>query len=223
MEKDFEKELSHKLNQRTIEPSSNAWERVNLQRGKTKKRPTYIRYWIAALFVLGLGILWMQIGNQETEIPTEIVKSENNPSKPAQTKAGIELPEPSAKEQIATITPRKTEIAEPANTQTAKPELPKQQTLTLASADVRRHGIEDKITSTVVLMIDSGKKVDADDVDLLIEKARKEIAAGNGLSKRTDATALLKDSESEIDENFRTGVLENLFKHKKIKVALSSH
>lgn len=223
MEKDFEKGLGRKLNQRTIEPSSNAWERVNLQRGKTKKRPTYIRYWIAALFVLGLGILWMQIGNQETEIPTTIVKTENNMSKPAQTKTGIELPEQSAKEQIATITPRKTEIAEPADTETAKIELPKQQAMTLASADVRRNEIEDKITSAVVLMIDSGKKVDADDVDLLIEKARKEIAAGNGLSKRTDATALLKDSESEIDENFRTGVFENLFKHKKIKVALSSH
>ena len=223
MEKDFEKELARKLNQRTIGPSSNAWERVNLQRSKPRKKSAPIIYWIAAALVLGIGLTFVDFESGKsgpdsvvTTTPQPVQKPDIAPEEPpiVQTKVVIQKPTFRAAESTCIIKAETTRNRAP---QTA---------ISQPIAGLRQNVKEQKtleILIAVEQLAQSGKQPTEDDVDALIEKARREIASGNGLSKPTDATALLKSSESELDESFRAGVFENLFKHKKIKVALSSH
>lgn len=220
MEKNFEAGLKRKLDQREIQPSANAWERVQLQRGKQKKQRPYIMYWVAAIFVIGFGVFMLSEKRQTPEII--VVKEVEKAETPEVSQPKVILPETpkSEKKEIAVSSRLKTVPTEPEN-QTA-PIAPTQSPLQLANAELNRKEIHDKITAEVLIMVESGQKVNEDDVDALIEKARKELSAGHGLSKPTDANALLKASESEMDESFRTGIFESLFKQKRIKVALSS-
>jgi len=216
MEKNFENELGRKLNQRTIEPSPNTWERVKLQRGRKKQNHTYI-YWVAAVAVVAIGISWLGINQRQTETATEVVRKEH--AEPAKSKIAVETESLPAVAAESNLKKKESRQLKPESAREKEEQLASG----LASADIVRRQIEEKITSEVIVLIESGKKVNPDDVDLLIAKARSEIAAGRGLSKQTDATALLKDSESELDENFRSGIIENIFKQKRIKVALSGH
>jgi len=222
MDKNFEKELGRKLNGRQIEPSANAWERVNLQRGRKSRNHTYI-YWIAAAFVLGIGLMLVETGKTEIKTAKEIVQKESATPKATDEKGEIAAkPFPDANQKVTAVQlakKQKTVASEPViNVQNRK-----ESEISLTMAQMHRKNLEDKVTAEIVLMVESGKTVHEDDVDLLLARARKEIASGNGLSQQTDASALLKASESELDENFRTGIIETLFKQKRIKIALSSH
>ncbi|MBD3582888.1 hypothetical protein [Flavobacterium selenitireducens] len=220
MDKNFEKELGRKLNERAITPSGNAWERVNLQRERQPKKNTAI-YWIAAVLILGLGTTLLFNAGRQAEITHEVVEVKKIELETRSTKTTLEIIEPM---EVATR-PSDTEpkMIEQVPSTTAEPKQGVQETLTIASAELTRSPADKKITSKIPLTLESAKKTDPNDVDLLIEIARKEIAAGRGLSKPTDANALLKASESELDESFRSGIIENVFKQKRIRVAFGNN
>jgi hypothetical protein len=72
-------------------------------------------------------------------------------------------------------------------------------------------------------VIQPGAEIDYNNLDALLAKARQEIANGRGLSKPTNANHLLRDSEAELDANFRHSMLEYFFKQKKIKVVFNNN
>lgn len=223
MEKDFEKELAQKLNARTIAPSANAWERVNLQRNKKTKKRTPIIYWIAAAVVLAFGISLWDFGTDAPVKSTPIVTNEtvSIPSVGPKTKTQKVLPiykvEPNAVKFV-----KPTPIANEEIVENRKSESAIDQPIANVNQSVQDQKIQE-ILVAVEQMAQSGKQPTEDDVDQLIEKARQEIAAGRGISKQTDATALLKDSENELNESFRSGIFESLFKQKRIRVAFGNH
>lgn len=226
MERKFEKELHRKFNSRTITPSDDAWQRVNLQRNRKKKKPVFI-YKVAAVLVLALGISWIVFNGRQAEATPSIVN----------THTGA----PAAK--FATQPPvPPTDVVEP-RTKPDRPGKPGQahDAIRQATAQISERGktasadvvpilrpvvYEQKAEQIAIAindMIASGKAVNEDDLDAMIEKARLEIASGRGLSKPTDASALLREGESELDENFRSGIIENLFKQKRIRVAFGNN
>lgn len=220
MEKNFENEMKRRLGARELKPSADAWERVKLQRKRTKKRPTYI-YRIAAILAIGFFATWIGIQDRSAENETNLVTREIAKPKTPHSESIVKTDQPSAKapQPLVTQPEPQQNATHPTNKFPVK--MPVERSLTLSAATIERRQLETQITSALMSMSDAGKTITTDDVDALIEKARLEIAAGRGLSRQTDAAALLKDSESELDENFRAGVFENLFKHKKIKIALS--
>lgn len=221
MDKNFEKELGRKLSERTITPSVNAWERVKLQRERKPKKRTYI-YWMAATLVLALGMTVFFNTSRQAEVTPTVVNNEKNASEITSPKSSPEVVTPIEIASQQTSGRAK----QPKRNPSALPEykiLPREAALTIASADLTHLQTSLTITSKVQVAIKSDTKESADDVDLLIQKARKEIAAGRGLSKPTDANALLKASESELDESFRSGIIENVFKQKRIRVAFGNN
>ena len=223
MERKFERELGRKLNQRSIEPSQDAWERVNLQRGRRQKKRTYIYYWIAASVITAIGLVWIASGGREAQTGTQQVVTiekaapETDPQRqPENTVAAKRV---QIGQQHLNPKPQNAAIAYKEN----EPQDKNQSALTVAAADITHPQIASRINPHTVFIASPASKAEPDDVDALINRARSEIAAGRGLLKPTDASALLKVSESELDENFRSGIIENLFKQKRIKVALSSH
>lgn len=224
---DFEEEIGRHLDERRITPSENAWERVNLLREK-KAKPEKKRgfLWIAAAILVGFGLLLVfnrKASDKTTE--TSVVMSDPVPSDkkdrnqmviPSDTSEITAQPEPQPAERLASH-------PETIQKQPMHPILPENQHQLQASVSQETIGIEKQkireITAAVKLIASSGETVDEDDIDNLIEKARKEIAAGNGLSKETDASALLRDSEDELSKEFRTNVFKELVKHKRIRIA----
>ncbi|RZJ69317.1 hypothetical protein [Flavobacterium sp.] len=223
MEKDFEKELGRKFNGRTIEPSGNAWERVNLQRGKVAKKRTPIIYWIAAAVILGIGISFMDFRGEKPIQSTPIATSETAVLPSVKPKQNVQKVAPIYKvgnHEVKFVNP--TPFINEEIVQIRQPETAIDQPIAPVAKSVQQQKA-DQILIALEQMAASGRQPTTDDVDLLIEKARKEIAAGRGLPQQTDANALLKDSESELDESFRSGIFENLFKQKRIRVAFGNH
>ncbi|NMH28197.1 hypothetical protein [Flavobacterium silvaticum] len=211
---DFDKQLGNVLDQRRINPSENAWERVMLQRQAKKPKRKFPFLWIAALLIVALGIFaFLNSGSDRQEnavvsAPNEVVKPMPEPvivpEKINQTQTSNKRPE-SVAETLAVAVP-KDEIKTPI------------ELINTQQADLEKRKIEE-IAAVVIQMNESGKTISEDDVDALIEKARREIAAGNGPTQNTDATALLRDSEDELTGEFRSNVFQNLMTHKKIKIA----
>ena len=211
-EYDFESAVGRRLNARKIAPSANAWDRVNLQRNRqTKKSHSYI-YKIAAILIIALGVLFLINPNEQVETRIAIEETPVPESTVIQTPefAPATVANKAIKGPTAIVTHQKRQPHK-----TASP-------IYISAAELEKIKI-DEITATVTLMADSGKEISEDDIDLLIENARREIAAGNGLTTPTDPTALLKNSESELDDSFRGSVIENLLQHKKIKLALGNN
>lgn len=211
-EYDFESEIGRRLNARKIAPSANAWDRVNLQRNRqTKKSHSYI-YKMAAILIIALGILFLI--NPSEQVETRIAIEEI----PVPESTVNQTPEPAAATSSTKAITAPTAIVTHQKRQPHKTATP----IYIGVAELEKIKI-DEITATITLMADSGKEISEDDLDLLIENARREIAAGNGLTTPTDPTALLKNSESELDDSFRGSVIENLLQHKKIKLALGNN
>lgn len=218
MKDQFEQQMKRKLAQREIAPGANAWERVQLQRGRKPKK-NYTLYYVAASGAALLALLWTinQRSGASFHPPATPSPVVTTPALPQQEQIADSIPAP------AIVAPR---IAKP-RTPIAQSE---RRTAPETSAERVQDAISDAVTplpapiiiTPALASVEPGAEIDYNDLDALIAKARMELAAGRGLSNPTDATSLLRDSESELERNFRHSVLEYLFKQKKIKLALDN-
>lgn len=214
MKDNFEQQMKRKLTQREITPAANAWDRVQLQRGRKPKK-NYTIYYVAASVVLLIGLFWT--ATRQSDLPV------NSPShtpivtapqiQPEVIPEPVVSPAPNATPKASRTTIKsviaQTDRKVPEIVPTAiEPEIPKAATV---PAPV--------VITPALASVEHGAEIDYNDLDALIAKARMELAAGRGLSNPTDATTLLRDSESELDQTFRHSVIEYLFKQKKIKLA----
>ena len=210
--------MKRKLAQREIAPGANAWERVQLQRGRKPKK-NHTLYYVAASIAVLLALLWT--------IRQQSGASFHPPATPSPVVTAPVLPQ---QEQMADPIPAPAIVAP----RTAKPHTPIAQSKRRTAPETSAEHIPDVIPDAIIpapapiiitpalASVEHGAEIDYNDLDALIAKARMELAAGRGLSNPTDATSLLRDSESELDRNFRHSVLEYLFKQKKIKLALDN-
>jgi len=214
MEEKFEKELGQRLNERVISPSENAWERVQMQRRKPKKK-RIIGPWAAVLAIL-LGLFWTMFTSEEpaavvvdgpAEIPTPDSIVVPGPVAPAPAQI-VQIPLKRQTSERRLVKEADSERSAPVDVFVPKVETTLVEVFPVAAP---RSGINERIAVT--------KPVD--EAAYFLEKARRELSQGGNALPATDAHTLLKNSESELDERYRTNTLESLFKHKRIKIALS--
>lgn len=213
MEKKFEKELGQRLNERVILPSENAWERVQMQRRKPrKKRMTWP--WAAVLAIL-LGLFWTMFTNEE---PAAVVV--DHPAEiPVPDSMVAPTPVAPTLQQIVQ-TPVKRQIRE-AGPVDDNPERNAASDVVVPVMEKRLVDVLPNAVPNVEIAERAMVTKPVDETAYFLEKARRELSQGRNVLPPTDAHALLKTSESELDEAYRASTLEGLFKHKRIKIALS--
>lgn len=214
---DLEKNIRSKMRDREIEPSASAWDRLEeqLDSQKPKSLQSYKKlYAVAAILVLGLiSVVFI---NDATNTTQEVVvegstETDNHlNSVPSPITNGV------ASEEIVTEKHNEPEIT-PNNTED-KPLLKSASQEMIAVETIQDKEIEKElfletnefldekaldVATEIRNLLDSKDEVSLDEVDLLLENARREIFLERTLnSPKTDALALLQDVEWELDQSF---------------------
>lgn len=214
---DLEKNIRSKMRDREIEPSASAWDRLEEQMDsqKPKSLQSYKKlYAVAAILVLGLiSVVFI---NDAINTTPEVVAEESVEiddhlnSVPSTITNGV------ASEEIVTEKHNEPEIT-PNNTED-KPVLKLASQEMIAVETVQEKEIDKElfletnefldekaldVATEIRNLLDSKDEVSLDEVDLLLENARREIFLERTLnSPKTDALALLQDVEWELDQSF---------------------
>ncbi|MFH6604633.1 hypothetical protein ACEZ3G_14180 [Maribacter algicola] len=227
----FEEHIAKKMNEREIQPSPAAWEKISgqLETSRTPKRKSYLWYSVAAGFI---GLL----------IISALFYNENDALGTPETVNGTKAKE---KNNIEKVTPiiidtNKTEIVledgtddisddeyveshkmvdfgltenENASITSARKEI-------LSNKNIEETMIPDTVVEAKITELlaqveaieETGPLLTDTEVDSLLRKAQQEIMLeklmGNGAS--VDAMALLNEVEEELDQSFRDQILEKL-------------
>lgn len=225
MEKyNIDEQLQRKFGERIITPSPNAWERIAYNRKQQQKRKRkLLLYKIAAVIVISLGLFGLFINNKTGTMPQEKVVQG--------TKITVPVFEKQAK--VITATVRKQAVVALPPAQQAPVAHNKSKPVLVDSITKQHMGIAlqqlelqkaNEVAYSINHLAQQKGSVTEDDVEALLLNAQKEIAMEGLKNKSLPAndTALLKEAEIQVENNFREKTL-GIFKHKfrTIKIALS--
>jgi uncharacterized protein YacL (UPF0231 family) len=231
----FEENIKDKLENRTIQPSKEAWntlqDRLDASTNNEKPRPIF---WIGLaasivgiLFVVSQFFNDSQINQSTPEIvvnPEVINKKSINPvvveeienkkdgTTKTQFKENTELNpkvKPVKKEQIQREL--KTEIALN-NKNSIKEDTIKTPRLNTEKLSFENQKIQD-VVAQIQSLKDNNVTVTDADLELLLQKAQNEIKANKLYNEQTgivDASLLLQDVEADLDRSFRDKVFKTL-------------
>lgn len=223
-ESKFEKNLREKFEERRIEPSLQAWKK--LESGLKKSNPKNKKYWVfyvAAGFV-GILILTTFFLNRNVGVENQIVIIENpQPKKSSETVSEIEGKEPIIEtireDEMVTTTIPESEKNIPKKEIQQKPTEKK-----LSEEDekfINEWALQ--VANSIKSLPDSSDEELINEVESLLESARKEMFAQKIIQETSvDAVALLDEVEWELDKNFREKIFDFLGdKYEKIRTTLS--
>lgn len=232
MEKyNIEDQLAEKLGRRSIEPSADSWERVAFSKARpSKRKPAAKWFGIAATLALLIAAGLYISSNEEAETKihpaTKIVFIEK--SDEIATESAVMPSEPSNR-QIK-LMPKS--IAHKPSTISEDTALPSPAIITPAAAqqpsDLPKDRLilqkSEEIAAELQRRIDVHLPVTDAVVDSLLQKAQREIAMERAKSNGgpTDANALLKETETEINETFREDAIR-LFKNRFRTIRIALH
>lgn len=222
----LEQEFKNKLEQRTIEPSPMAWDRLDamLSVGEEKKKPNSTWMYMAASFLVFLmaGVFLL---NQEKESGSGTINkgsgivNEEEPVKKENATGPLRTEEHSATESMTA--PQRTENAV-ATTQTVqKPSgssSSKKQNSKSASGNIKEKSNVAPINNEgVAAVTNQGIKEmismpNPDEADKLLA-ASGDVAHKKKKSIKVDANSLLSSVEGELDESFRDKALQGVVKN----------
>lgn len=224
----LERKIKQKLEKRRIEPSADAWSRLEekLEKAPASRRPgNGTVYWIAAsvIVMLSVGIWISRNGYVQQHIPviTDVRVEKEHPGEKRETivadtekedKIPVEKTKPAEsadkKEPYPLNSPEKKAIPFPVE---------EKGTGALASHKAEQAGdFEDRKVEEVVsriMEIHEKKEVTDEEIELLLAEAQREIDSQRIIIKQTgtvDAMALLEEVETELDQSFRDKVFEAL-------------
>jgi len=205
----IEKQIKEKLNQRTIQPSQNAWDRLDAMLSVEEQKPKRNYKWlsIAAVFVgfTLIGIFMMNKENSvENVIPsnpivleneTKIIENEsipeieNNFSEVKDEEAVVHQPTKKIEKTSTEINPKKDFLLD---NHSKKEEAivenqPKESTAKYINAE------------SLLAEIETGEKINIPNISKIP-------------SVKVDANALLSSAEKEVDESFRDRVIQSINK-----------
>lgn len=213
----LEKDFRNKLNQREIQPSEKAWDRLDAMLSVAeKKKPKRTWMYIAASFLgfLLVGtIFFNQSKTEQGESQNQIVLENKTENKLEQEKI-IETPFVQKQEVIAS-----NEIHQSKESHQTQKSIKNEQVNYSVSEKSPKHemSFQDLKAQEVALQImelgKSGKEVSDQEIDNLLEKAKQDIVAQrlfNKTTKKVDATALLLDAEKGLDNSFKQRVFDLL-------------
>ncbi len=230
----FEKDFREKLNQRKIEPSEKAWDRLDamLSVAEETKKPKKNRKWlyIAASIVgfLLVGTFFFNLKKDAVETPKSVVIEEKI-KKDSVVKPTINKVEPVQTETvIAEKSPTET-AAQKSNkqennlNQTSNKTIKNESNQIAESSVIIKNNQEKQSNTNPVVVIENPKK---ENTDQLLETTEKTVLAQSSVKKskvKINASDLLNQVDGELELSFREKVITKVNKnYQTVKVALAN-
>ncbi len=213
----FEDNLKNTLEKRTIQPSQDAWNRLenrlDKNAGKSKKR-FYI--WGIAASVAGLLMAFMLFFNDKPTVANGIVDTHQELDNSVKTENASEVKNTHSPIQDEEFTKERSSKVVSGNTQLKDSESIKE---VPGKADLSIQRYEDVKADEVIAqaksIIEQHKAISESELDSLLLLAEQEIKAYKLLvsvenQKTTNPEMLLAEVETDIDNTFRNRVLKKL-------------
>lgn len=229
----FEKDFREKLNQRKIEPSDKAWDRLDAmlsvaeeKKPKKKNRWLYIAASIAGFLLAGTFFL-----NQEkkVEIPKNQIVIQENSQKDSVVKKGFEAAD-SIKDRIAVSEKEPIQNAENSKTEEkiSNQKLPKTiKNIVNPIAEVSIINQNNQQSTSGNNSINMPEKPKNETAEQLLNTAQKSVIAENSVKPKAkikiNASDLLNQVDGELELSFREKVITRVNKnYQTVKVALAN-
>ncbi|AEM71031.1 hypothetical protein Murru_1992 [Allomuricauda ruestringensis DSM 13258] len=222
----LEKHIKGKLEERTIAPSANAWDKIasQVKEPSPRKKNTWFPYAIAAsvMGIVLVSVFFFTKSNPEVE-QIQVVDTETKTETQTQfeDRKVKELVKDEQTEVAETkserITPEKTEEFVPktpvSNTAIAEREVrqPLKDEIIINSDKLIAQKVEEVVAQVELMEISQQDVTDAE-VDSLLRAAQRQILTDKLFSKSgsVDAMSLLAEVEDELDESFRDQIFDAL-------------
>jgi len=226
----FEKDFREKLNQRKIEPSDNAWDRLDAMLSVAeKKKPKKDRKWLyIAASILGFLLVGTVFFNQKKDIqitPKNTVVIKENTKKDSVIKPILNHALP-VKTEIAVSekTSGEHSVKEEKSLNSKLNKTIKNEPKPIAESSVIIKNNQEKKSINKSLVTEPSKK---ETVDQLLETAEKSVLAENTTKPKSrlkiDANDLLNQVDGELELSFREKVITRVNKnYQTVKVALAN-
>lgn len=238
----FEKDFREKLNQRTIEPSDKAWDRLDAMLSLAEeKKPVRLRslqaskrkwMYIAASIVgfLLVGTFFFNQKKSVIEAPKNTVVIEENTKKDSVEKPTLNV-ENSVKEEVAVSEKTTTQIPnkeEKTNLDTLRKSTSKtiknEKNQIAESSIIIKNNQEKQSIKNETAIAETSKK---ETVDQLLVSAEKTVVAENSVKPKAkikvNANDLLNQVDGELELSFREKVITKVNKnYQTVKVALAN-
>nr|WP_315245241.1 hypothetical protein [uncultured Flavobacterium sp.] len=226
----FEKDFREKLNQRTIEPSNKAWDRLDAMLSiAEEKKPEKSNKWLyVAASVVGIllvGTFFFTQNNNATQTPKKVVIEENtkkdsvlepvlNNTDPVKTK--IAVSENPSKENLNEEEKKSNQISN----KTIKNE---SNQIAESSVIIKNNQEKQSINNQTVI----AENTKNSNVDQLLENAENKVVAENSAKPKSkvkvNANDLLNQVDSELELSFREKIISKVNKnYQTVKVAVAS-
>ena len=230
----FEKDFREKLNQRKIEPSEKAWDRLDamLSVAEETKKPKKNRKWlyIAASIVgfLLVGTFFFNQKKDAIEMPKTVVIEENvkidSVAKPVLNKVESVQKETVIAEKAPTETVAQKSNKQKINLNQTSNKTIKNEPNQIAESSVIIKNNQEKQSNTNPIAITENPK--KENTDQLLEAAEKTVLAQSSVKKskvKINAADLLNQVDGELELSFREKVITKVNKnYQTVKVALAN-
>ena len=231
----FEKDFREKLNQRKIEPSDKAWDRLDAMLSVAEnKKPKKKRNWlyIPAILVgfLLVGTFFLNHNKNEIETPKNTIVIKEDQKKNSVVKPTLNIidsvkTEIAVSEKDATETSSKISIAKKINLHQNPIKSIKNESNQIAeSSIIIKNNQEKQSINNQTSVAETPKK---ENVDQLLNSAEKTVVAENSVKPKSkvkvNANDLLNQVDGELELSFREKVITKVNKnYQTVKVALAN-
>lgn len=205
----IENQIKEKLNQREIQPSANAWDRLDAMLSVEEQKPKRSYKWlsIAAVFV-GFTLIGIFMMNKENSTENVI------PSNPIVLENETEIIENQTTPEIENYLPEVKENEAVVHQSTKKIEKPSTEINPKKDYLLDNHSKKEEVIVENQTKESTGKYINGESLLAEIETGEKiEIPnISKKPSVKVDANALLSSAEKEVDETFRDKVIQSINK-----------
>jgi hypothetical protein len=231
----FEKDFREKLNERKIEPSDKAWDRLDAMLSVAEnKKPKKNRKWlyIAASLVgfLLVGTFFFNQKKNEIETPKNIIVIKEDQKKNSVVKPTLHIidsvkTEIAVSEKDATQTLTKLSIAKKINSnQNTNKSIKNESNQIAESSIIIKNNQEKQSFNNQTSVVENPKK---ESIDQLLNSVEKTVVAENSAKPkskvRVNANDLLNQVDGELELSFREKVITKVNKnYQTVKVALAN-
>jgi len=234
----FEENIKEKLENRTLQPSGQAWEKLSGKLEIDAKKTSNKTFWWLGIAASFIGILFIgnvffssseTKGNKPVIVDTELKEIDSLQNKNEEKSEGIIVDMGDSQIEIEAISKEKIQPDDIGKASKISKNL---QNKNLQVADVVTVHINEEIIDNSILETpftglaqtnpEKNTNKTETDIDSLLKKARQNLAVKPiKNSYNIDAQALLEDVEEDIESSFRDKVFETLITgYKKVKTAV---
>ncbi len=224
---EFEKQIKERLDERRIDPSSDAWEKISdrLENKTGSKKTYYYRYAVAAMLVgVLLAVYWFYQSPEKlpldavpvVESPATLPEKRNTSDSNSESISPTAIADDSREEDLKASEKEyqdQEQVSKKADHFTSQDmENTSIAIETEQDTDAFINAKIDEVVAQVTSMEEEREAITAAEVDSLLRNAQKELLADKEFREvqTVDASSLLAGVEDELDKSFRDQVFEKL-------------